>query len=236
MLVEFKNEKEQKRVALKIAQTFIFAGAHEEAIDTALVSEYCYREKFDAGETIYETKNFKRALGIVLSGEVAVLAVYREGECARAVPLRCMKQNDVFGAAAMFGEEERYATVIRAKKGCEILFMEQPLVAALLWRNPGIALNYITFLSGRIRYLNQKIDSFTAGSARSRLARYLLEYAKQNDTDTLHIPTSNLASTLDIGRASLYRAAGELTRAKCIEKNGKEIKITDILSLRKEAD
>ena len=87
-------------------------------------------------------------------------------------------------------------------------------------------MSYIAFLSQRIRFLNRKIDSFTAPSAREALLRHLLEIHRDGAAEITG-GYSQLARTLNIGRASLYRALDALEAEGCIRRDGKCITILE---------
>ena len=88
---------------------------------------------------------------------------------------------------------------------------------------------YLQFLAERVQFLNAKIRSFTAGSTERRLALWLAEHAQNGAIRTPSL--SMLAETLDIGRASLYRALDKMELEGLITRNGREIKVpcTDTL-------
>lgn len=77
----------------------------------------------------------------------------------------------------------------------------------ILLQNPVIAFNYIRFLSGRIQFLNRKIDSFTAPGAQQALLSYLRQ---QPGGKSVGLSMVKLSEMLNIGRTSLYRAVEQL--------------------------
>ena len=88
-------------------------------------------------------------------------------------------------------------------------------------------MNYVRFLSDRIRFLNSKIATFTADSAKSKLMRYLVSQAElQNNPEgnvVLPVSCQKLAESLNIGRASLYRAFEQLENDGLIRRSGKAV-------------
>ena len=108
-----------------------------------------------------------------------------------------------------------------------MLYIKKGAVAALMQLKPNFSLDYIRYLSKRIYFLNKRIVSFTGGTAESRLANYLVSSFGDYKTYVLDIPMNQLAISLDIGRASLYRAFDKLIEAGAVEKKGKIIRLTD---------
>ncbi len=186
----------------------------------------------EAGETIFsENSGSQPVLCVLASGS---LLVFREHNGARVL-LNEIKAPGVVGAASLFGGEYMYNTTVQAKKRCQILLLQQNLMNELVRENGDFAVNYIAFLSDKIRFLNKRIASFTSGSAMSRLAGYLLS---REENGTCSVSRTKLASELDIGRASLYRAIDTLAQSSAISTDGKSIIILDrdkLLSLSREA-
>ena len=199
---------------------FLFQGVGEESLDFCLSHpEYreCYYVK---GETIFDPHHYQPALGIVLSGQVKA----EKDKSGQSLPLRSFGPGEVFGAASLFGAVD-YVTRLDVVKDCRIAFLTQRLVEDLIARDVCVSWNYIHFLSDRIRFLNAKIDSFTAGNAECRLACYLLTLLEQGDSFLLPCSLSELAQRLDIGRASLYRALDALESSGAIKRTGHHITV-----------
>ena len=209
-----------KGIGTLLRGLFLFDDVGEESLEFCLHHAGCSERRYNKGEVIFDQTHFERALGIVASGRIK--AAKLKGE--QSLPLRAFGPGEIFGAAALFGGED-YVTRLEAATDCCIVFLSQPLVQDLFAREGRVALNYIRFLSDRIRFLNAKIDSFTAGSAEERLARYLLTLPVQEDTVTLPCSLSELAKALDIGRASLYRALDAIEDAGIIGRAGHHITI-----------
>lgn len=193
-------------------------------IDEKTAAEICFdrgfcEKSFLRDDIIYDTKNFERAIGIIKAGRVYVFK--QSGE--HRTLMNILEPGAAFGAASLFGEVDSYVTTLIAAEDCEILFLQYSLCERLIRTNPDFAVSYISFLSDRIRFLNEKISSYTAPGAGVRLACWLLS-DKGGSSD---MNMKQLAQSLDIGRASLYRELDALIEAGIIEKNGKAIKVID---------
>lgn len=210
------------QIRARLRGLFLMKGVSESGVDFCLGHKGLSERSYAKGDIIFDPAHFQRALGVVLSGRVK--AFKPKGE--QVLPLRVFQEGDVFGAAALFGSEE-YVTCLKADTDCRVLFLSQALVADLIGQDGRAAMNYVRFLSDRIRFLNQKIDSFTAGSAENRLARYLLSLSLEEGKGVVPCSLSELAKTLDIGRASLYRALDSLEQSGIIGRAGHHITILD---------
>lgn len=135
---------------------------------------------------------------------------------------RSFVKGDVFGAAALFGNEDSYISRIIAKSELQIQFIDEDILKGIFKKYPDTAVNYIEFLSQRVRFLNRRINLFAQKSAAAKLYQFLSENADENNT-YIADNMSKLAALTSIGRTSLYRAIDELTEAKMIEKCGMSI-------------
>ena len=170
--------------------------------------------------------------------EVEAVYCSPDCECVEFLPgviiLNSFSQGGVFGAAGLFSDMEGYVSEIQAIRKSKVLFLPEEMLHSLFMRMPVAAENYIRYLSGRIRFLNNRIDSFTGGSAERRVAVFLLDAAsKAGKADIrLAITFTDLAESLNIGRASLYRAMDSLVEAGLISRKAKEISILNVAGLR----
>lgn len=173
---------------------------------------------FAKGEVIYDSEHAKRALALVLEGRVRVL----HGR----VVMNELHAGDVFGAAALFGEEDPFPTTVAARTDCRVLFIPQATVSAWMAAVPRVGENYIRFLSDRIRFLNRRLATLTAGQTDGKLWRYLLAHRDESGSVHLSGGLAELAKALNMGRSSLYRGLDALTADGKIQRRGKDIFIT----------
>lgn len=156
------------------------------------------------GEVVYAPTNARRALAYVQEGRLRVL----HGK----VVMNDLHPGDVFGAAALYGSTEAYPSTVVAATPCRILLIPQETVSRWMAAVPRVGENYVRFLSDRIRFLNRRLSTLTAGPADDKLWRYLLAHRDADGVVTLPGMTQ-LAERLDMGRSSLYRSFDALTAA-----------------------
>lgn len=218
-----KELKKTKKYGQILSRTFLFRGVDSKLVEFAYASPLCTCAEFENGEHIYTRKNFKRSIGIVLSGG---LKAVKKRENGKEILLNTFENGGIFGVAGLFNSSCRYVSDIIAMRRSRVLFLPQVLIKDLIYKDPHIAENYIAFLSSRVRYLNTCIDHFTGGSAEARLARFLLALEK-NAQNVVELPCSlqQLSDTLGIGRASLYRALTSMTENGLIRRSGRRVEI-----------
>ncbi len=210
---------EEKRT---VRSSFLFSGISDAEFSEFLSCGDCYIGSFSKGETIFTAGESDKKLGILLFGKAkAICADKGKGS------LKAFTAGDLFGAAGVFcktGNEP--FSKIKANGSCKIFFVTRKGVETLIVKNPKCALDYISFLSERVAFLNRRISTFTGGEAVSRVAKHLLNTADEN-LICKNINFSALAGSLDISRASLYRAKNELLEIKAISADNKDIIILD---------
>ena len=182
----------------------------------------CPVHHFLPGEEIRTPASNSDGLGIVLSGS----AIAYTPHPIKKVMLRTFAAGAVFGISDWYDDARPGLSRIEAKEDTEVLTIRPEAVRLLIEESRAFREHYISFLTGRIRFLNQKIDYLTAGSAEIKLSHYLLSLGETQSV-TLPLSMSALAEMLDLGRASLYRAFDTLIEDGFISKQGKTITLHD---------
>jgi CRP-like cAMP-binding protein len=201
---------------------WLFSPCPEQVKRFALSHPLCKVRRFRRGETIYCADSFERSLGILVSGRCRVTKPAPDG---KEIIMSALKPGDVFGAAALFTKEGDYVTSVRAASAVEVLFLGEELVRELLKRDFALCERYLSYLCGRIRFLNKRIEAFTGGSAEQRLLSYVIGAAREEGGRKITpvVSATRLAKALDIGRASLYRAMDALVEQGKIAREGKRL-------------
>lgn len=191
---------------LKKLSTFpLFENATAGAVKLALSADDCSVRVFNSGENIYAAGDGKIALGIILRGKAEVFSA----DPCKDVLLRTISVGDMVGVSKLFDKNASFNTRVYAKGSVRMLFVSEEALGQLIENDKNVMYNYIKFMADRIRFLNEKIMYYTAGSTERRLALYLAAFGKK--TIRLSMSMTDLAGTLDVGRASLYRAFDKLS-------------------------
>lgn len=196
----------------------LFQEADKKTVIRTLEEHGCFARCFCDGEVLMSPEEEQKRIGILLKGSALVTTP----DPSKETLLRFLEPEEPFGIANLFLDAP-FVSVIRAHGTCKAFFITKEAVCALLEQDRGFLYGYLSFLSGRICYLNRKIGYLTAGNAERRLALYLASY--QADLFTLKTSISALSELLDVGRASLYRAFDKICEDGLIEKEGRKIRI-----------
>lgn len=203
----------------------LFSAASPPLLQKAVESEHAHLVKLTADEIL--PSRYAEMLGVVLSGKLQILSADTE----RSVVLRSIGKGHIFGAASLFLEDRTPVSRLLAQSECTLFFLEKVAVRELLVADPAFMDAYLRSLAERVHFLNGKIRCFTAGSAERRLALWLAEHPEGTPFPVGSLTT--LADTLDIGRASLYRALDKLEAEGLIARNGREMTVPSTLTLLK---
>ena len=202
---------------MKNTSLFLLRGLTREELERCRQMAKTEEQVYCKGDTIYTPKTAKRALAVVLEGHVRVM----QGR----IPMNDLVEGDVFGVAALFGTDEDYPSTVVAESDCRVVYIPQETVVKWMKEVPQVAENYVGFLSDRIRFLNRRLATLTAGQADGKLWKYLLAHHDEEGVVYVAEGMSALAEHLDMGRSSLYRSLDALALAGRIRRERKKIYI-----------
>ena len=138
--------------------------------------------------------------------------------------MRRIDEGGFCGVAALFNDEPKYVSEIKAVKKLKVVFFQESLVEECIRKYDEFAMNYIRFLGNRIRFLNRKISLLANSSSQNSLIGYLTNAANRfGETFRLEVSYTELARNLNMGRSSLYRALEDLENRGLIRRQGRNI-------------
>ena len=141
------------------------------------------------------------------------------------VPLSTVERYGSFGILSAFEKTNEFPTRIVAVRNTRVIYIPEGDLKELINSYPKIAGNVISFLCGRIVFLNEKIAAYTGADTEEKVARHLLRVSAALGTDEFPLNAQSVARAVDIGRASVYRALDSLVRSGCITYADRKIKI-----------
>lgn len=208
-----------------ICSAKIFCDADKEILKKIFSSYEPEILTYKKGETIYSLSQFRLAVGIILKGSARVVK-------DNGIEISTLKEKEIFGCASLFASRDYYVNNIVAAKDCRAIFIDKATVEMIMKEDNNFSLSFIRYLSDRLYYLNTRIVSFTGGNAESRLAYYLNTCFSKNEGGEIVISPSHLAFSLDVSRASLYRAFDKLCESGAVQKNGKTVTLVNEAKLK----
>ena len=213
-----------------LLNTFLLSSIPQSDALNILSEINCEIKEFSHGEVIYTPSQYEKKIGFVLDGECIINRLKSDGSL---VPLNTLKSGGSFGILAVLSDESEYPTQIISSKKSKILFIDKEDFLSVTKKYPQISMNVISFLTKKISFLNYKISMFTSDNIEQKLAYYiLLEYKKKQKTE-FAFNCKKTAESLNVGRASLYRAINSLTESGCVLIENKKIHILDLNGLER---
>ncbi len=203
-----------------LLHTALFAGCLFETAEYALHSPGAKRAVYQKGGRVFYEQG--GALGVLLSGKVCV-----GGRRDRhKLVLNEMYPGVVFGFSSLFEGEKHFETDICACRKSEVLWLEEALIEELLGLERRVGRNIIALQAEKIRFLNEKVLSFSSSDNEKKLLLYL-EALPASEEGRREVPLgmSALSARLSMGRASLYRAFDRLEEENMIRREGKAVYI-----------
>ncbi|MEA4969637.1 MAG: Crp/Fnr family transcriptional regulator [Candidatus Pelethousia sp.] len=198
----------------QLSQHPLFAGTEPVVLRRAL-EQGAYEKCFAPGQQI---RPGELALGLLLAGRAQVT------KTAGHTKLRMSElgPGSLLGGATLFGKG-RQPTEIRAVVSCQVLFFPQSVFEAMLEADFGLTKRYLGYLTARIRFLTDRIESIACPAAADKLLCHLAQCA--DETGALRMPggLDVLAQSLGMSRATLYRSLHALEEAGRIRREGRAI-------------
>jgi CRP/FNR family transcriptional regulator/CRP/FNR family cyclic AMP-dependent transcriptional regulator len=174
--------------------------------------------------TIFYAGDPAEAVFVVASGKVKVVVTSTDG---KEFILTVLGAGQVFGEMALIESAPRSATVITVT-ACELMVINRNDFHHLLNTTPGMSRKLLTILSRRLRRANSKMESLAYMDVAGRLARYLLDLARDhgqrvgNGWVVVRRPThSDIAHSIGTSRETVSRLINEFEEGFGLVNQGK---------------
>ena len=202
-----------------IENLFIFKGLADDQIKN-IIKSFDSPIEFKKNDIIYSADNFPFAIGYILEGSAVAVTNNKNN-----VHMRSFEKGACFGAAAIFGGNEIYVSTITAKSDAKILFISEKKLKSIFLKYPQASINYIEFLSDKVRFLNKKLSVISCSNAEDTVLKYLLSVCDSDNNAKIPKSMTLLAKTLGLGRATLYRSLESLEKDGLILRENNNIKV-----------
>lgn len=193
------------RIAGQLSGCFLFRGFSQEEIERLLSEPEITYHRYAAGEVILSPQYEVSALMLLINGSVVIEKRAGEG----LLRMNELSAGALFGLASLFSgvEERSFPTSIIAKKNAETLVIPESELCRMMQQDFRLTQNYIEYLTGRVHFLNERIEGLICPSSEERVLLYLTRHTEDG---TLKQGLTSLAQCLGMSRASLYRALFKL--------------------------
>jgi CRP/FNR family cyclic AMP-dependent transcriptional regulator len=205
-----------------LASVELFGEMNEEEIDdlTALAQI----RKLEKDNTVFHAGDPADAVFVVASGRIKVVITSSDG---KEFILTVLGAGQVFGEMALLESAPRSASVVTLS-AVEVLVINRADFQRLLESSPRISLRLMAILSRRLRRANSKMESLAYMDVAGRLARYLLDLARDhgqrlgNGWVVVRRPThSDIAHSIGTSRETVSRLINEFEEGFGLVNKGK---------------
>jgi CRP/FNR family transcriptional regulator len=124
-----------------------------------------------------------------------VLTTYRKGE--------------IFGEASFFDGSPRISSA-KTFSDSEIVSISKTDIISYFQRDPSLALNFIEYLSRKVRILSNEIDNISFLSAEKRIAQYLLNMNTNTDS-SVDCTQESIGKAIGAGRVTVSRTLSKFS-------------------------
>lgn len=202
------------------AETFLFGGIPQEDVLALLDVSGVRVEHFENDQVIFDRDQKERALGIILFGSCSVT---KESDGGR-MPMSILRAKDLFGAAALFHDEDEYVARVAARESTWVLLIPESALREMMRCDFRVTENYLRYLTARIRFLSRRIDGFLPQSVEERVWNHIQSHV-ENGCYESEWSVSSLADALCVSRSTLYRAMDKLVSEGKIERSGRVFRL-----------
>ena len=198
-----------------LKNTRIFKDADEKLL-TSVLNTYGKSVSYSKNDIVFSRETYSPVICVIIKGEARV----SKGETV----ISHLKDGEIFGAAFLYNQSYEFENTVTALTPLKVVIIEKNGVDELIKCDSSISFNYISYLSERIGFLNDKIEGYTKPSAEEKLLLYLKKNADINNGKCeISVSMTELSHVLQISRASLYRVIEVLVQQGKICRDGKKI-------------
>ena len=210
------------RVRELLTSVELFGEMLDEEIDD--LTSLAQIKKLSKDTTIFHAGDPADAVFVVASGRIKVVITSTDG---KEFILTVLGAGQVFGEMALLESAPRSASVVTLS-AVEVLVISRADFQRLLDSNPRISQRLMAILSRRLRRANAKMESLAYMDVAGRLARYLLDLARDhgqrlgNGWVVVRRPThSDIAHSIGTSRETVSRLINEFEEGFGLVNKGK---------------
>ena len=143
--------------------------------------EHCHRRRYPAKSVIIYAGDQSDVLYYIVEGSVTVLI---EDEDGHEIVLAYLNPGDFFGEMGLFETNMKRSAWVITRSECQIAEIHYSQFMTLAKENPEILFQLSAQLADRLRNTSRKVSNLAFMDVTGRVARALLDLAKQPDAMT----------------------------------------------------
>lgn len=213
-----------------LGQCPLFNGVSPEETENILEGIFFKTKEFKVGEIIAYQDEKVENLMIILEGTARGEMVDFSG---KTIVIEEIESPRPLAPAFIFGKNNLFPVNIVAQTDTKVLKIPKPEFVKMMQKSDRLLTNFMNNVSGRAQFLSQKLKFLSFNSIKGKFAFYILNLAKNNNTNNVILPLSQsqLADLFGVTRPSLGRAIRELHNDNIIRADAKSIQILNTSEL-----
>ncbi|HWB82842.1 MAG TPA: Crp/Fnr family transcriptional regulator [Bryobacteraceae bacterium] len=218
--------------AESLSQIALFAGLSEGEVQA--LAQRAVERRFAPGEMLFWEGEPCAGIFLILQGSVKIFKVSSGG---REMMLHLDSAPTSVAELPLF-DGGPYPASVRAVEPVAALFINKNDFQQVCRQYPDVALKVLAVVGRRLRHLVGMVEAMTFGSVTQRLARLLLDTAKQAASDEFELTLTHqeLASRLGTVREVVSRNLARFRAENLIRIQGHQLSIVDREGLEREAE
>ena len=188
--------------------------------------KHCHKKILPAKQTIIHARDESHTLYYIIKGSVSVVI---EDEDCNEIVLAYLNAGDFFGEMGLFEENMKRSAWVITRTQCEIAEIHYTQFMQLARETPEILFQLSAQLADRLRDTSRKVSNLAFMDVTGRVARTLLDLAKQPDAIThpdgmqIKVTRQEIAKIVGCSREMAGRVIKTLEENNLISAHGKTI-------------
>jgi len=219
-------------IASTLQKFYYFASLTSEQLKA--LSAIAKTRHYDAGESIFLEGQMAKSLYLVISGQVQVYKISKEG---KEIVLHLVEAGESFAEFPFFAAMESYPANAICLQPSLILAIDGTGFREVAQQNPDIMFHITARFAERLREFNELIEDLSLRSVDSRVAKYLLSISENSpEKAIIRVHKKTLAAILGTIPETLSRCFKRMVDDNLIEVHEHQIKILNRSALKALAD
>lgn len=187
---------------------------------------HCHRRRYPQKSIIIYAGDESDVLYYIVEGSVAV---FIEDDDGREIVLSYLNAGDFFGEMGLFGDEKNRSAWVRTRVQCEVAEISYSKFYDVAKEDPKITFKIAAQMASRLRSTSRKVSDLAFMDVAGRIARALLELAKEPDAMThpdgmqIRITRQEIGKIVGCSREMVGRVLKEMEIQELISAKGKTI-------------
>lgn len=213
----------------------LFTGISAAKLQTMLPCFAASLRSCQKGDVLKLTGQPQNSIGLVLEGEIHV---QQEDHAGNRLIVGIFSPGELFGEVSAFSGLAQWPNTVLANRKSHVLFIPIEKISEPCCRSCEahqiLIRNMLMIVASKALIMNQRIGYLKLKGMREKLATYLFDLYRQQESTGLTLPMNreNLADYLNVSRSSMSRELGRMRDEGLIDFHRARLVIKDLKALR----